>query len=300
VKEANKRSLAAFVRERTGIILDPASLFDVQIKRLHEYKRQHLNALHIISLYLRLKRGEAQEAPPRAFLFGGKAAPGYFMAKLIIRLLHGVAEVVNSDAAVNDRIRVVFLPDFNVRTGQRIYPAADLSEHISLAGTEASGTGNMKFALNGALTLGTLDGANVEIRDAVGGENFFSFGLTVEGVAELRGKGYRPHEHLEADPRTQEVVESIASGLFSRGDRDLFRPLLEALLDRDEFMLFADFPGYVDCQERAGRAYLDRQEWTRKSILNVARAGRFSSDRAIREYCEKIWNVHPVPADPDR
>ena len=296
VKLSNKRVLADFVRNRTGVQVDPDSLWDVQVKRLHEYKRQHLNLLHIIALYHRLKRGEGATEPPRTFLFGGKAAPGYFLAKLIIRLIHGVAEKVNLDPEIQDRLKVVFLPDFNVKVGQRIYPAADLSEQISTAGTEASGTGNMKFALNGALTMGTLDGANLEIRDAVGEENFFSFGLTAEEATQLRERGYRPREYYDSDPRLREAVESIASGLFSRGDRDLFRPLVEALLNHDEFLLMADFGAYLECQGSAGRAYQDQEQWTRMSIRNVARAGRFSSDRAVREYCDKIWKVRPVPA----
>jgi glycogen phosphorylase len=296
VKASNKKRLAEFVLHRTGVEILADSLWDVQVKRLHEYKRQHLNLLHIISLYHRLKRGEGAQEPPRTFLFGGKAAPGYFLAKLVIRLIHGVAETVNLDPDVQDRLKVVFIPDFNVKIGQRIYPAADLSEQISTAGTEASGTGNMKFALNGALTLGTLDGANIEIRNAVGEENFFSFGLTVEEAARLRERGYRPREFYESDPRLQEAVESIASGLFSRGDRDLFRPVVDALLNHDEFLLLADFASYLECQSRAGRAYLDPEQWTRMSILNVARAGRFSSDRAVKEYCEKIWKVRPAPA----
>ena len=236
-----------------------------------------------------------QEQPSRTFLFGGKAAPGYYMAKLIIRLIHGVAEVVNSDAQTRDRLRVVFVPDFNVKAGQRIYPAADISEQISLAGKEASGTGNMKFALNGALTMGTLDGANIEIRAAVGEENFFSFGLSALEAEDLRSKGHRPRDFYEADAELREILDSIGRGDFSRGDFDLFRPLLDSLLDRDEFLLLADFRSYVECQERAGRAFLDAEEWARKSIRNVARVGTFSSDRAIREYGEKIWKNRPVP-----
>ena len=295
VKTSNKQRLATFIRDRTGVTVDPGSMWDVQVKRLHEYKRQHLNLLHIISLYHRLKRGEGSEEAPRTFLFGGKAAPGYFLAKLIIRLIHGVAETVNLDPDLHDRMKVVFLPDFNVKVAQRIYPAADLSEQISTAGTEASGTGNMKFALNGALTMGTLDGANLEIREAVGEENFFSFGLTVEEVAQLRQSGYHPREFYESEPRLQEAIQSIASGVFSRGDRDLFRPLVDALLNHDEFLLLADFGSYVESQSRAGRSYLDAEPWTRMSIRNVARAGSFSSDRAVREYCEKIWKVRPTP-----
>ncbi|HEV8376822.1 MAG TPA: glycogen/starch/alpha-glucan phosphorylase, partial [Candidatus Polarisedimenticolia bacterium] len=299
IKEENKRRLGTFVKERLGHVVDPTSLFDIHVKRLHEYKRQHLNLLHIITLYHRLKRGEAQDQPPRTFFFGGKAAPGYFMAKLIIRLIHGVADVVNTDPATRDRLRVVFVPDFNVKAGQRIYPAADLSEQISTAGKEASGTGNMKFALNGALTMGTLDGANIEIRAAVGEENFFSFGLTAGEGALLRAAGHHPRDLYDADPELRETLDSIARGDFSRGDLDLFRPLLESLLERDEFLLLADYRPYLEAQERAGRAFLDQEEWTRKSILNVARVGIFSSDRAIREYCEKIWRIRPVP-DPDR
>jgi starch phosphorylase len=299
IKEENKRRLGAFVKERLGHVMDPTSLFDIHVKRLHEYKRQHLNLLHIITLYHRLKRGEAQDQPPRTFFFGGKAAPGYFMAKLIIRLIHGVADVVNTDPATRDRLRVVFVPDFNVKAGQRIYPAADLSEQISTAGKEASGTGNMKFALNGALTMGTLDGANIEIRAAVGEENFFSFGLTAGEGALLRAAGHHPRDLYDADPELRETLDSIARGDFSRGDLDLFRPLLESLLERDEFLLLADYRPYLEAQERAGRAFLDQEEWTRKSILNVARVGIFSSDRAIREYCERIWRIRPVP-DPDR
>ncbi|MCK6459260.1 MAG: glycogen/starch/alpha-glucan phosphorylase [Planctomycetes bacterium] len=291
-KRRNKEDLAALIRDRTGVAVDPSSFFDVQVKRFHEYKRQHLNVLHVITLWSRLKRGA--DAPPRTVIFGGKAAPGYAMAKLVIRLIHGVAEVVNGDPAVSSRLKVAFVPDFNVKVGQRIYPAADLSEQISMAGKEASGTGNMKFALNGALTIGTLDGANVEIREAVGSENFFLFGLTVDEVAARKAQGYAPRECYESDEELRDALNLIGSGSFSRGDRDLFRPIVDSLLQHDEYMALADYRAYVDAQRHAGAAYADEEAWTRMSILNTARSGRFSSDRSIREYCEGIWNVRPL------
>jgi len=293
-KAENKSDLASFVRERTGVVVDPGSLFDIQVKRIHEYKRQHLNALHVITLYDRLRRGA--DIPKRTVLFGGKAAPGYFLAKLIIRLIHGIADVVNADASVGDRLKIAFIPDFNVKVGQRVYPAADLSEQISTAGKEASGTGNMKFALNGAVTIGTLDGANVEIREAVGEENFFLFGLTAGEVAERKRQGYDPRAVYESDPELREAIGLISDGFFSKGDRDLFRPLVDTLLGRDEYMVLADYRAYVDAQERAGRAYVDQDAWTRMAILNTARSGCFSSDRSIREYCDGIWHARPLPA----
>jgi starch phosphorylase len=294
VKRANKERLAAAMARQAGVVADPASMFDVQVKRIHEYKRQHLNALHAITLYNRLRRDPACDAPPRTLIFGGKAAPGYFMAKLVIRLITGVAEVVNADPAVAGRLAVVFLPGFNVKKGERVYPAAELSEQISTAGREASGTGNMKFAMNGALTIGTLDGANVELREAVGPENFFLFGLQAEEVAAVKGRGYRPRDHYERAPELKEVIDQIASGLFSRGDASLFRPLVDALLDRDDFLVLADYDAYVECQQAVGVAFRDEERWTRASILNVARTGWFSSDRAIREYCERIWQAVPL------
>ncbi|MGH8247488.1 MAG: glycogen/starch/alpha-glucan phosphorylase, partial [Gammaproteobacteria bacterium] len=290
----NKARLAAYVRGETGIELDPTWLFDIQVKRIHEYKRQHLNVLNIVTHYLRLKHERGFDPPPRAFLFAGKAAPGYFMAKRIIKLINSVAHVVNGDPAVNRRLRVAFLPNFCVKQSHLVYPAADLSEQISLAGKEASGTGNMKFALNGALTIGTLDGANVEIREAVGAENFFLFGLRVEEVRAIQAAGYRPREVYERNPLLKEAIDLIASGHFSDGDQTLFRPLVDALLNHDDYMLLADYQFYVDCQDEAARAYRDAERWAKMSILNVARAGRFSSDRAIREYCEDIWKVKPV------
>jgi starch phosphorylase len=294
VKADSKRALAGFIKERTGIVVDPLSLFDVQVKRLHEYKRQHLNVLHVVTLYNRLRRGSGAGGTPRTVIFGGKAAPGYRMAKLIIKLINSVADVVNRDPQVSRALKVVFVPDFNVTNGQRIYPAADLSEQISTAGKEASGTGNMKFAMNGALTIGTLDGANVEIRDAVGADNFFLFGATAEEVEKLKAGGYDPRGAYEANPELREAIDLIDSGFFSNGDRDLFRPLVESLLTRDEYMLLADYPSYVDCQRRVSEAYRDQSHWTRMSILNTARVGRFSSDRSIREYCRDIWHVSPI------
>ena len=291
VKKDNKSSLASVIRERTGIVVDPDSLFDIQVKRFHEYKRQHLNILHVITLYNRIKKNPKKDMTPRTVIFGGKAAPGYFIAKRIIKLINSVAEVVNNDPDVQSRLKVVFFPDFNVTNGQMIYPAADLSEQISTAGKEASGTGNMKFSMNGALTIGTLDGANVEIREEVGAENFFLFGLTTEEVYDLKARGYDPRSYYESNSNLKETIGQIASGVFSHGDRELFRPLVGSLLNRDEYMLLADYQAYVDCQDLVSKAFRDKSRWTRMSILNVARMGKFSSDRSIRDYCEKIWKV---------
>jgi glycogen phosphorylase len=296
VKAHNKNALAHLIKERTGIIVDPHSLFDIQVKRLHEYKRQHLNVLYLVTLYNRLRRGSGAVETARTVIFGGKAAPGYHMAKLIIKLINSVAAIINQDPVVSQALKVVFLPDFNVKTGQRVYPAADLSEQISTAGKEASGTGNMKFAMNGALTIGTLDGANVEIRDAVGHENFFLFGLTAEEVERRKAESYVPRSVYESNPELREAIDLIGSGFFSDGDRGLFRPLVESLLTRDDYMLLADYQAYVDCQQRVSEAYSDRNNWTRMSILNSARVGRFSSDRSIREYCREIWTVTPLAA----
>ncbi len=297
VKLDNKKRLASRIRETTGIVTDPDTLFDIQVKRFHEYKRQHLNVLHIISLYLRLKRDPGIDITPRTFIFGGKAAPGYFMAKLIIKLITSVAEVINADPDVRGRLKVVFFPDFNVKNAQKIYPAADLSEQISTAGKEASGTGNMKFALNGALTIGTLDGANVEIREEVGPENFFLFGLTAGQVQGAKSGGYNPSSFYASNPLLREVIELIRGGHFSPGAPDLFRPLLDTLTGHDDYMLFADFQSYIDRQAEVGKAYRDSERWTRMSILNVARMGKFSSDRAIKEYCRDIWKVVPIKVD---
>jgi starch phosphorylase len=289
-----KRNLVDYIAKKTGTVVDPASMFDVMVKRLHEYKRQHLKVLHIITLYQRIKKNPQAQVVPRTFLFGGKAAPGYFMAKLIIKLVNSVAEVVNNDADVAGRLRVVFLPNYNVTFGQRVYPAADLSEQISLAGKEASGTGNMKFALNGALTVGTLDGANIEIREAVGAENFFLFGLTTDQVYAMKAAGYDPGYYYRSNAELRETLDGIASGHFSRGDAGLFRPLVDSLRNSDPYMLLADYQSYIECQDRISHSYLDQDHWTRMSILNAARMGKFSSDRAVREYCDEIWNAKPV------
>lgn len=299
-KRANKVDLSTYLHRRTGIDVDPDSLFDIQVKRLHEYKRQHLNVLHVVTLYNRIKRTPDITVAPRTVIFGGKAAPGYYAAKLIIRLINGVAEVVNSDPDLSGRLKVAFLPNFNVKNSRHVYPAADLSEQISMAGKEASGTGNMKFALNGALTIGTLDGANIEIRTEVGEENFFLFGLTAEEVRETRRRGYDPRTYYESDRELWQTIDRIASGHFSRGDPHLFQPLVDDLLAYDPYMLLADFRSYVDCQDRVAETWRDPFRWTRMSILNVARMGRFSSDRAVREYVEDIWRVGPVPIHLER
>jgi starch phosphorylase len=276
------------------MVIDPESMFDVLVKRLHEYKRQHLKVLHILTLYKRIQRNPDVDIQPRTFVFGGKAAPGYHMAKLIIKLIHSVGAVIHGDPLVRDRLKVVFLPNFNVKLGHRVYPAADLSEQISLAGKEASGTGNMKFAMNGAITIGTLDGANIEIREEVGADNFFLFGLTAEEVEQKKAAGYDPRAFYDANANLREILDALAGGEFSHGDRTLFEPLIQSLLTRDEYMLLADYQSYIDCQDRVGEAYRDHDRWNRMSMLNVARIGKFSSDRSIRDYCSDIWKTWPV------
>jgi starch phosphorylase len=299
VKRNNKLRLSKIIKDRTGTVVDPNSMFDIQVKRIHEYKRQHLNVLHILTLYRRLKADPGLDIVPRTFIFGGKAAPGYYAAKLIIKLVNSVAEVVNADPDVGDRLKVAFFPDFNVTSGQWIYPAADLSEQISTAGKEASGTGNMKFSLNGALTIGTLDGANIEIRQEVGAENFFLFGLTADEVSALRTRGYNPHAIYEQNAELRGVLDLIGSGALSRGDPALFRPLLNNLLWNDPFMLLADYQSYVDCQDQVSALWRTPESWTSKSILNVARMGKFSSDRSIRDYCDRVWQVKPIEPEPE-
>ena len=293
VREQAKQRLASTIHAQAGVLVDPASLFDVQVKRIHEYKRQHLAALQIVERYLRIRAGE--DLPPRTMIFGGKAAPGYAMAKLIIRLIVGIAEIVNIDPAMDGRLRVVFLPNFSVKLGQRIYPAVDLSEQISTAGMEASGTGNMKMSLNGALTIGTLDGANIEIRDRVGHDNFFLFGHTAEQLAAINRNGYHPMPWLENDPMTREAIDLIGSGHFSEGDRDLFHPLLANLCSSDPFRVMADIGDYRRAQNEVDDVWRDPMRWRTMSVLNTARCGFFSSDRSIREYAERIWKVQPVP-----
>jgi len=295
IKRSNKVALAAIIRERTGVAVDPDAIFDVQVKRIHEYKRQHLNILHVIGLYHRLKTDPQLSIHPRVFIFGGKAAPGYHLAKLMIRLITAVGDMVNRDPGVRDLIKVVFLPNFNVTNSQRIYPAADLSEQISTAGKEASGTGNMKFQMNGALTIGTMDGANIEIREEVGPENFFLFGLTAAEVQARRAAGYQPLELYHSQPELREVINLIRDGYFSRGNSEQFLGLVGNLLQHDPYMVLADYQAYADCQQRVDSAYRDSERWTRMSILNTARSGKFSSDRSIREYCNEIWSARPVP-----
>ena len=297
VKQANKQALTDYIFEQQELRVDPTSIFDIMVKRLHQYKRQHLKALHIITLYNRLKANPDLEMTPRTFIFGAKAAPGYYMAKLIIKLINSIAEVVNFDPDVRDRLKVVFLANFNVSLAQRIYPAADISEQISLAGKEASGTGNMKFALNGALTVGTLDGANIEIRERVGADNFFLFGLSADEVFAMKEQGYNPRDYYHGNAELKQAIDQIASGYFSHGDTELFKPIVDNLLDHDPFMLLADYQAYIDIQDEAEQAFRDRERWTRMSILNVARCGFFSSDRTIKQYCDDIWGVKPVKVE---
>lgn len=297
IKCANKTALAQLIRERTGIAVDPHAMFDVQVKRIHEYKRQHLNILRVIGDYCRLKADAHFSPEPRVCVFAGKAAPGYALAKLIIRLITAVGGTIARDPLARQRLRVVFLPDFNVSTAQYIYPAADLSEQISTAGKEASGTGNMKFMMNGALTIGTLDGANVEIREAVGCENFFLFGLTAAEVERRGAEGYRPVDLYNEHAELREVLDLVGGGFFSRGDRALFRPLVEHWLRHDPYFGLADYASYVECQRQVDATYRDTERWTRMSILNTARSGRFSSDRSVREYCERIWHLEGVPIE---
>jgi glycogen phosphorylase len=294
IKRSNKARLAAYIRSAAGVELDPDWMFDVQVKRIHEYKRQHLNVLHIVAQYHQLKQNPGLSIAPRAFIFGGKAAPGYFMAKRIIKLINAVGETVNADPDVNRFLKVAFVPNFNVQNAHMVYPAADLSEQISTAGKEASGTGNMKFMINGALTIGTLDGANVEMLEEVGPENFFLFGLTVEEVEAVKAQGYCPADYIDGNDELRAVLNLIDSGTFSHGETEVFRPLVDNLRYDDPFLVCADFGSYVNCQEQVSAAWQDQDSWTKMSILNTARSGKFSSDRAITEYCDEIWNVWPL------
>ncbi len=295
IKHTNKHRFAQFIARETGLVVNPDSLFDFQVKRIHEYKRQHLNVLNIVTMYHHIRNDPNIDITPRTFIFGGKAAPSYFAAKLIIKLINAVAAVVNNDPAVRDRIKVVFIPNYNVKNSQHIFPAADISEQISLAGKEASGTGNMKFSMNGALTIGTLDGANIEIKQEVGTENFFQFGLTSEEVGQLKAQGYRSRHYYDNNTQLRAVLDLITTGLFSHTHGNLFQPLVDELLQHDRYMLMADYQSYSDAQVRVGNAYRDPDHWARMSILNVARMGKFSSDRAIREYCKEIWRIDPEP-----
>ena len=293
-KWLNKRLLIDLIEENNGIKINPESMFDVQIKRFHEYKRQLLNVLHIVTLYNRIKDNPKIEMVPRTIIFAGKAAPAYFMAKLIIKLINSVAEVVNNDPDVGDKLKVVFIPNYSVTLAEKIIPAADLSEQISMAGLEASGTGNMKFTLNGALTIGTMDGANIEIREEVGEENIFIFGLLADEVVKLKSSGYNPRTYYESNPMLKRVIDMIASDYFNKNEPGIFKSIVDSLLGTDFYCLFADYQAYIDAQDKVSKLYLNTEEWTRKTILNVARVGKFSSDRSIKEYAEKIWKVESV------
>ncbi len=299
VKRANKEHLAAYILKHNCIQVNIESLFDCHVKRIHEYKRQLLNVLHVITLYNRIKAKPDGDFVPRTVIFSGKAAPAYATAKLIIRLINAVGDVVNNDPDVGDRLKVVFLANYSVSLAEKIFPAADLSEQISTAGTEASGTGNMKFALNGALTIGTLDGANIEIMEEVGRDNIFIFGMNAVEVEDLRRRGYNPRDYCQQNAELKKVLDMISAGHFSPGNRDLFRPLVDTLLNQgDHYMLLADYASYVACQEEVSRLYLDRNQWTRKAILNCAGMGKFSSDRTIAEYAREIWGVSPLEVHP--
>ncbi|MFZ5906333.1 MAG: glycogen/starch/alpha-glucan phosphorylase [Nitrospirota bacterium] len=296
-KQENKTQLAGIIRDRTGISVRPDTLFDMQMKRFHESRRQHLNVLHIITLYNRIRKNPRAEITPRTFIFGGKASPGYFIANLILKLIHSVADVVNNDPDVADRLKVVFFPDLNVKNGLKIFPSADLSEQITTAGKESSGTGGIHFSMNGALTVGTSDGANRETLNEVGTENIFLFGMTAGEISAIKSAGYRPMEYYQENADLKEAVDLISSGHFSRKDQDLFKPLIDSLLSRDEYCVLADYQSYIDCQDRIGTLFRDREAWAKMSILTVARMGRFSSDRWMREYNEKIWHAEPLNID---
>jgi starch phosphorylase len=295
VKQANKVRLANKIKELTGISLNPQSLFDVQIKRIHEYKRQLLNVLHVITLYNRIRKGDDTTITPRTIIFGGKAAPGYWMAKQIIRLINDVAAIVNEDPAIGDKLKVVFYPNYEVSAAELLFPGSDLSEQISTAGTEASGTGNMKMALNGALTIGTLDGANVEIKEEVGDENIFIFGLATDEVAQKKADGYNPWDYYHGNAELKEVLDMIASGFFSVDEPDRYQAIFDQLLHKgDHYLLLADYASYIASQDAVGKLYQNQEEWSRRAILNVARVGKFSSDRTIGEYAKNIWKVSPA------
>jgi starch phosphorylase len=295
VKRANKVHLAEIIESQCGITVSPDALFDVQIKRLHEYKRQHLNLLHILALYRRLLQNPELDITPRVFIFAAKAAPGYDMAKCIIKAINSVGAVINADARINDRLKVAFLPNYRVSLAQRIVPAADLSEQISTAGKEASGTGNMKLSLNGALTIGTLDGANVEIKEEVGDENIFIFGLTVEEVTALVKKGYKPSEIYQANEELRAIVDWVGSNYFTPNEPPgVLNMLRDNLIHHDPFLVLADYESYSECQKKVDAAFRDKARWAKMAILNTARMGKFSSDRTIAEYARDIWKVEPV------
>ena len=295
VKHANKVDLAQVILKECGVEVDPSALFDVQIKRLHEYKRQHLNLLHILALYRRILQNPDSAVTPRVFIFAAKAAPGYDMAKLIIKAINAVGAKINSDPRIDGKLKVVFLPNYRVSLAQRIVPAADLSEQISTAGKEASGTGNMKLALNGALTIGTLDGANVEILEEVGADNIFIFGKTVEEVNEIFAKGYKPGDYYNANEELRAAVDWVGSNYFTPEEHPgVLRPLHDNLLFHDPFLCLADFESYNESQLKVAEAFQDRARWAKMAILNTARVGKFSSDRTISEYARDIWKLDPV------
>jgi starch phosphorylase len=295
VKHANKVRLAGRILDECGVKVDPSALFDVQIKRLHEYKRQHLNLLHILALYRRLLQNPDLDIPPRVFIFAAKAAPGYEMAKRIIKAINAVGSKINSDTRIKDKLKVAFMPNYRVSLAQRIVPAADLSEQISTAGKEASGTGNMKLALNGALTIGTLDGANVEILEEVGEENIFIFGNSVEQVHELLAKGYNPGDYYRANPELAAIIDWLGSDYFTGNESsDILTPLRDNLIYHDPYLCLADFGAYSDAQEKVSAAFQDKARWAKMAVLNTARVGKFSSDRTIREYARDIWKLQPV------
>jgi len=293
VKQENKMRVATMLTKQYGVEVNPASMFDIQVKRIHEYKRQLLNCMHVITMYNRIKRDPSAPFTPRTVMVGGKAAPGYHTAKQIIRLIIAVGNIVNNDPVVGDKLKVIFLENYRVTLAERIIPAADLSEQISTAGTEASGTGNMKFMLNGALTIGTLDGANIEMKEEMGDDNIFIFGMNVDEVEALKARGYNAHEYYNNLPELRQCVDMISSGFFSPHNLDQFKDLVDILMNHDRYLLFADYESYIQCQDQVSKLYMDQEVWAKKAIMNIASSGKFSSDRTIAEYAREIWGVEP-------
>lgn len=291
IRQSNKRKLAEYIYRKQNVLINPDTLFDVQVKRIHEYKRQLMFAFYIVSQYLKIKHNQSAAVEPRTFILGGKAAPGYHMAKLVIKFINAIADIINNDRSINDKLKVVFLENYRVSLAERIFPASDLSEQISTAGFEASGTGNMKFMLNGALTMGTLDGANIEIAELVGDDNIFIFGLKDHEVEQLKASGYRPQDYIDRSPVLKEIYYLIANNFFEPRQPGIFQPLIQATAQHDQFMVCADFESYCQAQARVDDIYKNREEWIKKSILNVSQSGKFSSDRTIREYAKEIWDV---------